>query len=101
MISSISKVVAVLGSMLVSSMAFAQGGDASSAGLTAIGSGLAIGAAALGATLGQGKTAGAAMEGIARNPNAKDALFTPFIIGLAFMETQALLGFVIAFLLIG
>ena len=36
-----------------------------------------------------------ALEGIARNPNAKDSLFQPFILGLVFMEFQALLGFVI------
>lgn len=66
-------------------------------GLIAIGAALAIGLATFGAASAQGKTASSAMEGIARNPTAKNQMFMPFIISLALMEFHALLGFVISF----
>jgi F-type H+-transporting ATPase subunit c len=71
----------------------AAGGDAYSS----IGAGLAIGLAAFGGSLGQGKTAGAALEGIARNPTARGQVFVPMIIGLALIESLVLYAFVIAF----
>ena len=93
-------VATALGGVLLSSMAFAQESAtttaASSNGLVAIGAALAIGLGAFGAATAQGRTASAALEGLARNPSAKDALFQPFILGLVFMELQALLAFVIA-----
>jgi F-type H+-transporting ATPase subunit c len=92
---------AVLSSLMVSSFAFAQGGEAVSSinsGLVAIGSALAIGLAALGGTLGQARAADAALSGIARNPTAADKVFTPMIIALALIEFQAIMGFIIAFL---
>jgi F0F1-type ATP synthase membrane subunit c/vacuolar-type H+-ATPase subunit K len=93
------KFVTLLGAMLVSTMAFAQeGGGGSGSGLMAVGAGLAIGLGALGAATGQGRAAGSYLDGIARNPSAKDDMFQPFILGLVFMELQALLGFVIAIL---
>src|SRR4051812_48128179 len=85
--------------LFLSSLAFAQDAAAGAHGSTSmipIGAGITMGLAAFGAATGQGRTASAALEGIARNPNAKDALFQPFILGLVFMEFQALLGFVIA-----
>lgn len=78
-------------------VAYGADGEVSSSGLIAIGAALAIGLATFGAASAQGKTASAAMEGIARNPTAKDQLFMPFIISLALMEFHALLGFVISF----
>ena len=68
-------------------------------GFIAIGSGLAIGLAVLGAGIGQGLTAGNAAGGVARNPGAAGQILTQMIIGLAFIESVALLAFVIAFLL--
>jgi F-type H+-transporting ATPase subunit c len=62
-----------------------------------IGAGLAIGLAAFGGSLGQGKCAGAALEGIARNPTARGQVFVPMIIGLALIESLVLYAFVIAF----
>jgi F-type H+-transporting ATPase subunit c len=61
-----------------------------------LGAGLAIGLAALGCGLGQGRTASAALEGMARNPQAAGSLFTPMIIGLALIESLCILGFVVA-----
>lgn len=90
--------LAVLGGLLVSSVAFAADGDAGSMGLIAIGSGIAIAVAAVGAASGQGKAAASALEGIARNPNSLDKVFTPMIIALALIEFQAIMGFIIAYL---
>ena len=56
----------------------------------------AIGIAAFGGALGQGKTAAAALEGIARNPAAQPKIFVPMIIGLALIESLVLYAFVIA-----
>jgi F-type H+-transporting ATPase subunit c len=84
---------------LASSAAFAAdaggGGGSRELGL-AIGAGLAVGLAALGGGLGQGRSASAALEGIARNPQASGKIFTPMIIALALTESLVLLGFLIA-----
>ncbi|HVP28978.1 MAG TPA: ATP synthase F0 subunit C [Myxococcota bacterium] len=67
----------------------------------ALGAGLAFGLAALGCGLGQGLTASNTTAGIARNPGAAGAMNVPFILGMALIESIALVGFVTAFLLIG
>ncbi len=90
--------------LLTTTSAFAQGGDAaannfSTFSMLALAAGIAIGIAASGAALGQGKAAAAALEGIARNPGAADKLQTPLLLSLAFMEALGILAFVIAFLL--
>lgn len=97
------KFAGVVGALLAGGSAFAEGAEAVAAtgganGLVAIGSALAIGMAAIGASTGQGKAAGSALEGIARNPGSKDAVFVPLLLSLAFIEFPALLGFLIAFL---
>jgi F-type H+-transporting ATPase subunit c len=88
---------------LISSSAFAQdagGGVGSGAqAAAAIGAGIAIGLAVLGGTLGQGRAAAAALEGISRNPGAAPRIQTPMILGLALMESLVLFAFAIAFLL--
>jgi len=71
----------------------AAGGDAYSS----LGKALAIGVAAFGGALGQGKTAAAALDGIGRNPSAQGKIFVPMIIGLALIESLVLYAFVIAF----
>ena len=58
--------------------------------------GFAIGIAAFGGTTGQARAASAALEGIARNPQASGKIFTPMIIALALTESLVLLGFLIA-----
>jgi len=77
----------------------AEGGDGGSAGIIALAAGIAIGGAAIGAGLGQGRAVAAAMESIGRNPNAADRIQTPMILGLAFIEALAIYALVIAFLL--
>ena len=64
-----------------------------------IGAGLAIGLGVLGGAIGQGRAAGAALEGISRNPGAAARIQTPMILGLALIESLVLLAFVIAFFL--
>ena len=58
-----------------------------------------IGAAAFAGALGQARTASAALEGIARNPNAADKLFVPMILGLAFIESLVLFTWVLMLLM--
>ena len=74
---------------------------AADGGSGAIGAGLAVGIAALGGTLGQGKAVASALDSIGRNPSASGKLFTPMIIGLALIESLVILSFVIAFILAG
>ena len=67
----------------------------------ALGAGIGLAIAAFGGALGQGRTAAAALEGIARNPGAADRMFVPMILGLAFIESLVLYAFVVAFMLQG
>lgn len=97
------KVAVAAGGLGLSSLAVAQEATTSNvasgnSGLIAIGAAIAVSLATFGAASAQGRAASTALDGIARNPNAKDAMFQPFILGLVFMEFQALLGFVIAIL---
>jgi len=73
-----------------------EGGSSNAYGSLA--AAFAIGLAAFGGSLGQGRTATAALEGIARNPSAQGKIFVPMIIGLALIESLVLYAFVIAFL---
>jgi F-type H+-transporting ATPase subunit c len=60
---------------------------------------IAIGVAAAGGALGQGRAAAAALEGIARNPNASGKIFTPLILGLALIESLVLYAWITTFLM--
>ncbi|MCL2223708.1 MAG: ATP synthase F0 subunit C [Defluviitaleaceae bacterium] len=51
-------------------------------------------------TLGQGKVAAAAVEAIARQPEAKGSITTTMLIGCGLAETSGVYGLLIAFLLI-
>jgi F-type H+-transporting ATPase subunit c len=88
---------------LTSVQVMAEDGGASMAsgitdkGLLALAAGIAIGLAAFGGALGQGKAAAAAFEGIARNPAAQGKIFIPLIIGLALIESLVIYALVIAF----
>ena len=67
----------------------------------ALAAALGIGLAAFGGALGQGRTAAAALEGIARNPNASGKLFTPMILGLALIESLVIYALVVSLMLMG
>jgi len=92
----------VLVSMMFSGVAFAA--DATTAvanpyaGLAAA---FAIGVAAFGGAIGQGRAVTAALEGIARNPAAQGKIFIPMILGLALIESLVIYALVIAFKLSG
>ena len=90
----------VLVLLFVSNPAFAGEGG-SDMGFVGLGAGLAIGLAAFGGGMGQGRAAAAALEGIARNPQASGKLFTPMIIALALIESLVIYALVIGFQLQG
>ena len=75
----------------------AEGGSANQG--VAIAMAVAIGLAALGGGIGQGRAASAALEGICRNPSSSDKVFTPMLLGLAFIESLVIFALVIAFML--
>ena len=90
--------------LMVGSTAFAQDAAANEFDakmMYALGAGLAIGIAAFGGSLGQGRAAAAALEGIARNPNASGKIFVPMILGLALIESLVIYALLIAFNLTG
>lgn len=92
--------------MAVMASGVAMAADAVAAGdskavAIALAASVAVGVAAFGAALGQGRVGAAAMESIGRNPNAADKLFLPLVLTLALLEALALYGFVIAILLQG
>lgn len=92
---------AALALLVFSAPAFAQdGGDGWKAGV-GLGAGLAMGLGVLGAGMGQGRIAGSAMEGMARNPQAGGDIRTAMLLGLAFPESLVLFAFAIAYLLLG
>ena len=97
--------LAAVAVLSVAPAAFAQAGEhaaaAGAGGLGAVAAGLGLGIAVLGGALGQGRTATAALNGIARNPQAAGKLFTPMILGLALIESLVLIAFAIAWQLQG
>ena len=92
---------AMVATMLISSPAFADAGvnPNDHLGLVGLGAGLAIGLGALGGGIGQGIASKAALDGIARNPDAADKIFTPMIIGLALIESLVIYALVIGYFL--
>jgi len=78
--------------------AFAEEAAASTGGLGLVGfgAGFAIGLAALGGGIGQGKAVSAGLEAIGRNPSASGKILTPMILGLVFIEVMVVLSFVVA-----
>ncbi len=88
--------------LLLPVAAFAQNGGASDPTWGyALGAGLAIGLSALGCGIGQGLTASNTAAGIARNPGAAGSMFTSYILGMVLIESIAIYGLVIGFLLQG
>ena len=80
-------------------LALAEDGSSDSSWGYALGAGLAVGLAGLGCGIGQGMTAGNTTAGIARNPGAAGAMFVNFILGMVLIESIAIYGLVIAFML--
>lgn len=68
-------------------------------GLALMGAGIGAGIVALGAGLGIGKIGGAAMESIARQPEASGKIQTAMIISAALIEGVALFGVIICLII--
>jgi len=61
---------------------------------------IGIAIAAFGGALGQGRSVSAALEGIARNPNASGKIQTAMIIGLALIESLVIYALVVVLILL-
>jgi F-type H+-transporting ATPase subunit c len=95
-------VIAALLTLLVVGTAMAQpaaGGGASTGSSFAQLAPFAVGIAAFGGALGDGKAIAAACEGTARNPGAGGRIFTMLLLGLALIETLVLFTFLTLFLI--
>jgi F-type H+-transporting ATPase subunit c len=76
--------------------AAAAAGGMGDKGLYAIGLGLMLGLGAFGATTSQGRVGASAMEGLARNPQARNSMFVPMIVVLALIESLFILTWLVA-----
>ena len=65
-----------------------------------LGAGLAAGLSAIGSGIGGGVVAEASSEGVARNPDAHKQVTNVMLLGQAITQTPAILGLLIAFILI-
>ena len=88
---------ALVAVMIVAPVAFAQDSAGTAKGTLAVAAAFGMALAAFGGALGQGRVAGAACEGIARNPGAAGAIRAAMILGLVFIETLALFTLAIVF----
>ncbi|MFR8285663.1 MAG: ATP synthase F0 subunit C [Christensenellaceae bacterium] len=68
--------------------------------IIAIAAALSIAFSTIGPAMGQGKTAAAAMESIARQPDAAGDIRSSLIISMAMMEALTIYGLLIAFMLV-
>ncbi|MDR1246753.1 MAG: ATP synthase F0 subunit C [Clostridiales Family XIII bacterium] len=77
---------------LVTPLAFVLGMSAIGAGFTMV--------AAIGIGLGQGFAAGKAVEGVARQPEAKGDILQTMIVGQAVAETTGIFALIVAMVLL-
>ena len=68
--------------------------------IIAIAAAISIAFSTIGPATGQGKTAAAAMESIARQPDAAGDIRSSLIISMAMMEALTIYGLLIAFMLV-
>lgn len=73
---------------------------ASASGMAMVGAGLAIGLATIGPGIGEGFIFGKTIEGIARQPELQGRLQGTMFLTFALVEVLALLGFVVAMILL-
>ena len=85
--------------LMVAEPAFAQEAASSYKGWIGMGAGLGIGLAAAGGGIGQGIASRAALEGVARNPQASGKILVPLILGLALIESLVIYALVITYFL--
>ncbi len=65
-----------------------------------IGAGITMGLAAIGAGLGGGLVTSKFIEGLTRQPEAKDTLFTNTLISVGLIESMAIIATVIALIML-
>lgn len=65
-----------------------------------IGAGIAVGLAAVGAGIGDGLVTARFIEGITRQPEAKNTLFTNTLISVGLIEAMAIIATVIVLILL-
>ena len=90
----------VMAMMAVATPAFAQDPGAGGGGMgwqawSIITAGFALGIAAFGGALGQGRAVAAAAEGIARNPSASGEIRGALLLGLVLIESLLSYGYTI------
>ena len=68
--------------------------------IIAIAAAFAIAVSTVAPAIGQGKTATAAMESIARQPDAAGSIRSALIIAMALMEALTIYGLLVAFMLV-
>jgi F-type H+-transporting ATPase subunit c len=68
-------------------------------GMKSIGAGFAIGMGAIGPALGIGLLVSKAMESLGRNPEARGAIQTNMILGLAFAEAIGIYALLVAIII--
>jgi len=83
-------VVVGLLSLLVASSAFAEDGSGVRSSFYYMGYFIGVGLAAGGVAMGQGRAAGALLDGIARNPSVSNKLLVPMLLTFALMESLAI-----------
>ncbi len=89
-----------LAALFASLPAFAQEAAAAATatgdkGLYTIGLGLMVGLGVFGATMAQGRVGSSAMDGLARNPQARGSMFAPMMVVLALIESLFILTWLI------
>ena len=65
-----------------------------------IGAGITMGLSAIGAGLGDGLVTSKFIEGLTRQPEAKDTLFTNTLISVGLIESMAIIATVIALIML-
>ncbi len=65
-----------------------------------IGAGVCMGLAAIGAGLGDGLVTSKFIEGLTRQPEAKDTLFTNTLISVGLIESMAIIATVVALIML-
>lgn len=81
-------------------MALDPAAYAAASGMAMVGAGLAIGLATIGPGIGEGFIFGKTIEGIARQPELQGRLQGTMFLTFALVEVLALLGFVVAMILL-
>ncbi len=69
--------------------------------VTALAAALSIAIATIAPAMGQGKVGAAAMESIARQPEAAGNIQTAMILAMALLEALTIYGLLIAFMIVG